>query len=610
MKTKLTMTLMLSCILTFAVQSQVTIGSLSEPSEGALLDFKEKEITASDSSNSTKGVLFPKVNLVSNLSLSPLFKAVTNTQKTEAKGMIVYNVNEKAAGIGIGLCIWNGEVWTDFGGGGSSGVAAGIKVDCSNIKVKGTFRKQMLITPAHTITLPVLVEKKGFYNIIAYSEPDNNYYFSASGEFLQPGNYAVVLTGMGTPREATSERGNKQDVIRLMINDVVFDPAVHCTAGTTAPLPTIKVEDKSTQYSFKCESVDISNVKMEVNEVCDGYLTAYLDAPAGSAGKPFHIETNKVNGVKFEASGKLSGGLQLVTLNSNRGTAQNKGIFAYEISSNSSDPADFNCTVDIPSLARDVNVFIYGRDNNDNWDLIGANQDRGVGLILQNAALFGFGRNAYSYSSVSAINISRSSKANFIPDFKNLDIVIISYDINPQAALVDSLIRFANRGGVVIHCFGSEDVNRMLKGIFGKEIVKLTKDAKAFTITGNNSLSDLVYDLQQKQLASDGGDNVVFQLPSEITPDVEVIAVGDLNRPFIIKHRKKPYVAIGDAGFFSGGKYELLKSQNDFHPLQVSWNGMPEVRQKTPGYTQDTYNAHFFVNLITWAINYRLSIVP
>jgi hypothetical protein len=338
--------------------------------------------------------------------------------------------------------------------------------------------------------------------------------------------------------------------------------------------------------------VDISNVKMKVNEVCEGYLTAYLDAPIGSAGKPFHIETNEVNGIKFEASGKLSGGLQLVTLNSNQRTAKNKGIFTYEISCNSSDPTDFNCSVDIPSLSREINVFIYGRDNNDNWDLIGANQDRGVSLIFQNAALFGFGRNTYSYSSVSAINISRSSKANFVPDFKNLDIVIISYNVNPQAVLADSLVSFANRGGVVIHCFGSEDVNRILKGIFGREIGKNTKGTKTLTLTSDNSLSNLVYDLRQKLLASDGGDNVVFQLPPEIIPDVEVIAVDDMKQPFIIRHRKKPYVAIGDAGFFSGGKYELLKSQNDFHPLQVSWNGMPEVRQKTPGYTNYTYKSH------------------
>jgi uncharacterized protein (TIGR02145 family) len=84
-------------------RAQVTIGGMTDPKDGALLDL-----------NSTaKGVL-----LLSNVSLTDLekipggvFVGIANEQdkNTELTGAIVYNTN---ATIGVGLYIWNGDKWT------------------------------------------------------------------------------------------------------------------------------------------------------------------------------------------------------------------------------------------------------------------------------------------------------------------------------------------------------------------------------------------------------------------------------------------------------------------------------------------------------------------
>ena len=76
-------------LITSAMQSQVTIGSLTPPNEDSLLDLKE---TAGGTS--TKGLLLPRVSLQSTSSPSPL----TNHEQ----GMFVYNtvtVNDVTPGI-------------------------------------------------------------------------------------------------------------------------------------------------------------------------------------------------------------------------------------------------------------------------------------------------------------------------------------------------------------------------------------------------------------------------------------------------------------------------------------------------------------------------------
>jgi hypothetical protein len=95
-------------------QGQITIGSGREPAKGALLDLKENE--APDGNiTSTKGIIFPRVNLISLTSLEPLLSATEAadiTQKTIHRGIIVYNIKVSMAdNLQEGLYCWDETKW-------------------------------------------------------------------------------------------------------------------------------------------------------------------------------------------------------------------------------------------------------------------------------------------------------------------------------------------------------------------------------------------------------------------------------------------------------------------------------------------------------------------
>jgi hypothetical protein len=104
------------CILLCShVQAQVTIGSLINPNQGALLDLKEKE-GQENNTTATKGLLLPRVNLTDMNKLYPMLPAGYNQFKRDKHiAMIVYNTNycpdNKDIYDPTGLRIWDGNRW-------------------------------------------------------------------------------------------------------------------------------------------------------------------------------------------------------------------------------------------------------------------------------------------------------------------------------------------------------------------------------------------------------------------------------------------------------------------------------------------------------------------
>lgn len=92
--------LLISCISSFA---QVTIGSGFEPDDNALLDLKEN-----NTGTSTKGLLLPRVALISTDNFRPLTAHVA--------GMLVYNL-ATTGDVTPGFYINDGSKWVRTGGG-------------------------------------------------------------------------------------------------------------------------------------------------------------------------------------------------------------------------------------------------------------------------------------------------------------------------------------------------------------------------------------------------------------------------------------------------------------------------------------------------------------
>jgi len=104
--------LLLSLFFISPVRSQVTIGMLETPLPGALLDLKQNDDPAGGTT-ATKGMMYPRVALVSLTSLSPLDDAPVSSK--QYKGMTVYNVTvNAAANLQDGLYVWDGAKWNVF----------------------------------------------------------------------------------------------------------------------------------------------------------------------------------------------------------------------------------------------------------------------------------------------------------------------------------------------------------------------------------------------------------------------------------------------------------------------------------------------------------------
>jgi hypothetical protein len=113
MRTIHKITLLLFCLSLFSrLPAQVTIGADEAPAEGALLQLKDLLNVTTGAKNANKGLLMPRVQLVSSTGLDPMFPGATSNEKIEHAGLIVYNLTEDDnLHLKKGIMVWNGEMW-------------------------------------------------------------------------------------------------------------------------------------------------------------------------------------------------------------------------------------------------------------------------------------------------------------------------------------------------------------------------------------------------------------------------------------------------------------------------------------------------------------------
>jgi len=593
--------------------AQVTIGMLENPQGGALLDLKESNDVGINTPNSTKGLLFPKVSLVSSTSLEPLFEETDEPQTISSLGMIVYNVNEEADGIAVGLCVWNGEEWTSIEGGGSAG-AAKFDVNCGEaLTIKGKLLKDKSLNPINnTLEMPVDVQKTGRYSILASTK--NGYYFSSSGEFLQKGQYHVVLSGMGSPNEAT-ETGVRLDTLAFFINGIPVDLET-CLGGPQ----TMVVEGIEPNYRI-IQPFDISAASMRMGQAGTGYMTVWVQIPPESAGATYQIQTNIQDGIQFEGSGILSSStMQQLTLLCNGAIPTKMGTLNFQITSNSTDSRNDNIMVDVPVKGRTINVTIMNEIGGD-WDLsLTSNSRGGVKRLLENTALFGPDS---KYCPVEGIVVTSTNSTT--PSLTNVDILIISYNIIPNAAAVTT---FINNGGAVIHGCHTNSANHLeiINSILGPGITRsdltgapnqyrvlLTGIAQDSIVNNGGYISELenggyISDLRGKNFGYDGGDNSYFNNVPLANADILATTLTG-SYPTILKSKTKTYLVFGDGAPFMGGLKAFTDGSDTFRPLMITADHFPAVKNYGANH-QNVYNAHLFVNAMIWAINRRLAVAP
>lgn len=167
-----TSTLALIVFISFAaqLQGQVTIGSTSDPRGTTLLELKENDNTGI---NSTKGLLYPRVELRQIDMLYPMYTADdadyqpgTNKPLIDEMhtGLTVYNMTDNAT-FSEGIYQWDGNIWQAVNNFEMLPITAG-NIDCQNIKL-------------YPETYKAGVPYKGVL-VVPYFDGNGGYYTSAT----------------------------------------------------------------------------------------------------------------------------------------------------------------------------------------------------------------------------------------------------------------------------------------------------------------------------------------------------------------------------------------------------------------------------------------------
>lgn len=235
------------------MQGQVTIGSGNPPANGALLDLKENEAPNGDVT-STKGIIFPRVRLVSLTSLMPLLNATdaaNATQKTIHKGIVVYNLATNN-GLQEDLYFWDGDEWLNLhqtngyswatlGNAGTSPATNYIGTsDVTDLSIRTSGQERMratatgnigiaTVTPASTLTVNGSVAA-------AYKEVAQSYTLLAT-------DYTVVYSGtvdaiFTMPVVTTTITGRQYVIKNLSASNTLTlsSGAVNFRRGGTVPV--------------------------------------------------------------------------------------------------------------------------------------------------------------------------------------------------------------------------------------------------------------------------------------------------------------------------------------------------------------------------------------
>ncbi|MDR1624311.1 MAG: hypothetical protein LBS04_04990 [Tannerellaceae bacterium] len=112
MKTNTKLMLLLLCLGVLPrLSAQVTIGASESPAEGALLQLKNIPNASAGAANAIKGLLLPRVALVNDTELAPMFTGATAADKKEHAGLIVYNLTTNLS-LDEGFVQWDGQKWS------------------------------------------------------------------------------------------------------------------------------------------------------------------------------------------------------------------------------------------------------------------------------------------------------------------------------------------------------------------------------------------------------------------------------------------------------------------------------------------------------------------
>lgn len=623
MKTKLSI---LFLILLFALKgnlyAQVTIGSDIEPEEAALLDIKDQEADNENVTASKGGFLMPRVKLEKRTELLPFINGASEYDRRAHTGLIVYNLQQVTSeDLKIGLNYWDGEKWCpivieDVGKSEFS------LVNCDMVDIEGEYKSGVPLTAGNVMKLTVNVTKAGKYNVIARAEPNNGYYFTASGEFLVEGIYEILAMGAGTP--ITPKENPLYDEIVIDLNG----ERASCTKQ-------LEIIDTSIQpkFALNCSGVQVNGIyKQNVPLNASNTITLNVDVENGASGAPYRVYTDEIDGIRFEGNGVLSGAGTYEIILHGSGTPTNLTTKTFTIRTNSQ-TSTATCTATVQPVVAQKRIVAFG-DPVYGFTSGGAN---GCGAMIQD--LMNFGNNPNSiikYEGFSNVTVETGLTNARVARYTGedgvshpYDIILITYDLTPNAVQRANLVNYVNKGGVLIYLdqVGDAPHGAVIQDIFG------LSSAPSFARIGTNCNYLLKFsDIDDEILNGPFGDVRGLQWGEDYDntqgltsiPTGAIVYTSGVNaytgqqgggaaanvQATMMRHPTKNFFWCGDSGLIHGGT-STSNTNTPFWVGSVTRNGAtyPKYPVAKPNYGNQTasgrmpvYNSVVFANVIAWAL--------
>lgn len=412
-----------------ALRAQVTIGSNIPPKTGALLDLKESETSGSNLVNSTKGLLLPRVSLVSRQSMAPLIASATEEEKRQSAGMIVYNLLQ-TPDLFPGLNIWDGTKWVLVASIDCISNVITAEFTVASTTVRGSYVKGVDLTPLNFLSIVLDISVPGKYIITGTT--GNGYDYLLSGEFPATGVQTVNVPGGGTPVLATSDLSEVPDTISVKINN------------EEVSLPN-RVLSKPSDYLVDCNTLTVNGTYVAGASLnpATNYLTIQGITTAPSAGGSYEIKTDTVNGYSFTKSGLLTSGGQTFTISPTNLTDKPlvQGLNNFTLTTNSGLSA-ITCPFTIKAINPALSMYIS--------NVAYAGYPTSMTNIAGN--INNYGPNGI-YDKVEKINSTTGANANVITNMTNkaTDVTIINYSMTMSSTEAATALAYIKSGKILIY---------------------------------------------------------------------------------------------------------------------------------------------------------------
>ncbi|MDR1563091.1 MAG: hypothetical protein LBS54_08460 [Dysgonamonadaceae bacterium] len=479
-----------------SIMAQVTVGSTEKAVEGALLQVKTVDDDVSAGGyNAEKGIALPRVALVSDTLLSPMYetdaaKSLIHEIKSGHKSLTVFNVTtDEDNNLSEGIYYWDSVKWVPIQKGTQKAL---FEIDCSSAQVRGSYGNGVPVDNSNYIRIgSINVTREGSYSIVATSEPDNGYFFELSGNFYSGGSYSLSIPAMGSPTNAQTDRFT-----------------LKASGGQDKCELDITVRDMTTPRNFTidCNSTVIEGKYFEdqpLNTVMENgphRIKVTLSVDPDAVGSTADLQTDEVDGIYFKGSALLTQTPKQEVYLTGFGTPRGLNDKIFTITCNS-DKSTASCNanlymliprkrlmtlgnitqplyaynagiVDTKSPKSNLNTMLTDKDNfgYNQWSIVKFQGFNNMGTawdanFVPSASINDWkddDRDIIAFSTETWHNISASKLENILMGYDGnarIDIFMIGYDTeffrdanSEDIARCKKLVDFVKSGGILMIC--------------------------------------------------------------------------------------------------------------------------------------------------------------